>query len=114
MINGPLRVVNGHMQDADEKMPVNGQAAMRRSLVLSHKGSQEAYLGDVHRHVQGADDSGVAVGQAILDVVQRRVHQHPVVVPSRRLRHSTCWKVSFARSKSLQELRFAPNMALVR
>lgn len=43
------------------------------------------YLGDVQGHVQGADDATVAIRQAVLDVVERGVHQHPVVVPGRRL-----------------------------
>ena len=37
-------------------------------------------LGEVDGHVQRADDPGVAVGQRVLDVVERGVDEHPGVV----------------------------------
>lgn len=40
---------------------------------------------DVQRHLQRADDAAVAVGQAVLDVVQRGVDEHAVGVPRRAL-----------------------------
>ena len=46
-------------------------------------------LGDVDWDFQGANDAGVAVGQAVLDVVQRGVDQHAAVVPCRAL-HPDC------------------------
>ena len=42
-------------------------------------------LGDIDRDVQGAHDARVAVGQAVLDVVERRVDQDAAVVPCRAL-----------------------------
>ena len=42
-------------------------------------------LRHVHRHLQRPDDAGVAIGQAVLDVVQRRVDEHVGLVPCRRL-----------------------------
>ena len=42
-------------------------------------------LGDVDGDVQGADDAAVAVGQAVLDVVERGVDEHAAVVPGRAL-----------------------------
>lgn len=61
------------------------------------------HLDDVHGHVQGADDAGVAIGQAVLDVVERRVHQHSVVVPRRRLRRGTRNWVIYRSEKSNQQ-----------
>ena len=42
-------------------------------------------LGEVDGHVQRADDPGVAVGQRVLDVVERGVDEHPGVVPGAAL-----------------------------
>ena len=42
-------------------------------------------LGDVNRDVQGAHDARVAIGQAVLDVVERCVDQDATVVPRRAL-----------------------------
>ena len=38
-------------------------------------------LGDVDGDVERANDAAVAVGQAVLDVVEGRVDQHAVVIP---------------------------------
>ena len=43
------------------------------------------HLGDVHGHVEGADDARVSVGEAVLDVVEGGVDEDAVVVPGRRL-----------------------------
>mmetsp|Transcript_29522 Transcript_29522/g.56731 ORF Transcript_29522/g.56731 Transcript_29522/m.56731 type:complete len:303 (-) Transcript_29522:1577-2485(-) len=46
------------------------------------------HLGDVHRHVQRADDAAVAVGEAVLDVVECGVDEYtavPSTVPCTRL-----------------------------
>mmetsp|Transcript_30277 Transcript_30277/g.77203 ORF Transcript_30277/g.77203 Transcript_30277/m.77203 type:complete len:1034 (-) Transcript_30277:1092-4193(-) len=51
------------------------------ALAVQRKHHAARHLGDVQRHVQRADDAAVAVGQAVLDVVERGVHQHAVVVP---------------------------------
>ena len=42
-------------------------------------------LGNVDGDVQGADDARVAIGQAVLDVVQRCIDQYSAVVPGRAL-----------------------------
>ena len=40
-------------------------------------------LGDVDGHIERADDTRVAIWQAILYVIQRRVYQHAAVIPGR-------------------------------
>ena len=42
-------------------------------------------LGDVHGDIQCADDAAVAVGEAVLDMVQCRVDEDAVVIPSSAL-----------------------------
>ena len=39
------------------------------------------HLGEVDREVECADDSVVAVGDGVLDVVRRRVDEHTALVP---------------------------------
>lgn len=42
-------------------------------------------LGDVHRDIKSANDPGVPIRQAVLDVVQRGVDEHALIIPGSRL-----------------------------
>mmetsp|Transcript_4474 Transcript_4474/g.12177 ORF Transcript_4474/g.12177 Transcript_4474/m.12177 type:complete len:264 (-) Transcript_4474:1378-2169(-) len=51
------------------------------AIPVQRKHSVAHDFGDVQRHLQGADDAAVSVGQAVLDVVQGGVDEHAVVIP---------------------------------
>ena len=55
---------------------------MKSDLVAPH-------LGEVDGEVERADDPVVAVGDGVLDVVRRRVHEHAALIPRPRLHPET-------------------------
>ena len=57
----------------------------RLAVPVEHEDLSSPHLGQVDRKVEGSNDSVIAVGDGVLDVVGRRVDEDAGVVPGSRL-----------------------------